>query len=41
MEEEAPATDDNVFFDHQLIWGSDAEGAAGYGPWFLGSRAIA
>ncbi|MBA2686855.1 MAG: Mu-like prophage major head subunit gpT family protein [Gemmatimonadaceae bacterium] len=34
-------SDDNVFFDHQLIWGSDAEGAAGYGPWFLSARAIA
>lgn len=34
-------TDDNVFFDHQLIWGSDAEGAAGYGPWWLAARAIA
>ena len=34
-------TDDNVFFEKQFIWGVDARGVAGYGPWFLMSRAIA
>jgi phage major head subunit gpT-like protein len=33
--------DDNVFFERQFIWGVDAEGAGGYGPWFLAARAIA
>jgi phage major head subunit gpT-like protein len=33
--------DDNVFFDGELIWGIDAEGVGGYGPWFLMARAIA
>lgn len=34
-------TDDNVFFERQFIWGVDARGAAGYGPWFLMARCIA
>jgi len=34
-------TDDNVFFQKQFIWGIDARGVAGYGPWFLLARAIA
>ncbi len=34
-------TDDNVFFQKQFIWGVDARGVAGYGPWFLMARAIA
>ncbi len=33
--------DDNVFFDREMIWGVDAEGAGGYGPWFLAARAAA
>lgn len=33
--------DDNVFFEDQFLWGINAEGVAGYGPWFLGARAIA
>src|SRR6478609_2951405 len=33
-------TDDNVFFQKQFIWGIDAHGVAGYGPWFLLARAI-
>lgn len=33
--------DDNVFFENQFIWGVNAEGVAGYGPWFLMARAIA
>lgn len=33
--------DDNVFFEDQFIWGINAEGVAGYGPWFLMARAIA
>jgi phage major head subunit gpT-like protein len=33
--------DDNVFFEHQFLWGINAEGVAGYGPWFLSARAIA
>jgi phage major head subunit gpT-like protein len=33
--------DDNVFFERQFIWGVDAEGVGGYGPWFLMARAIA
>ena len=28
-------TDDNVFFDQQLVWGVDARGEAGYSLWFL------
>ena len=31
-------TEDNTFFDRQLIWGVDARGAVGYGLWFLMSR---
>ncbi len=27
--------DDNVFWDREFIWGVDARGAAGYGPWWL------
>lgn len=34
-------TDDNVFFQKQFIWGVDARGVGGYGPWFLMARAIA
>ena len=34
-------TDDNVFFQKQFVWGVDARGVAGYGPWFLMARAIA
>lgn len=34
-------TDDNVFFQKQFVWGVDARGVAGYGPWFLLARAIA
>ncbi|MBX3131632.1 MAG: Mu-like prophage major head subunit gpT family protein [Polyangiaceae bacterium] len=34
-------TDDNVFHQRQFLWGVDARGAAGYGPWFLMARAIA
>lgn len=34
-------TDDNVFFQKQFVWGVDGRGVAGYGPWFLMSRAIA
>ena len=33
--------DDNVFFDDQILYGSKARGVAGYGPWWLMSRAIA
>lgn len=33
--------DDNVFFDGEFVWGMDSEGVGGYGPWFLGCRAIA
>jgi phage major head subunit gpT-like protein len=33
--------DDNVFFENQFLWGINAEGVAGYGPWFLMARAIA
>lgn len=33
--------DDNVFFDREFIWGVDAEGAGGFGPWFLAARATA
>jgi phage major head subunit gpT-like protein len=33
--------DDNVFFEDQLIFGVNAEGVPGYGPWFLLARAIA
>ena len=33
--------DDNVFFENQFLWGINAEGVAGYGPWFLLTRAIA
>lgn len=36
----APA-DDNVFWQRQFVWGVDARGAAGYGPWFLMARCIA
>ncbi len=31
--------DDNVFFQRQFIWGLDARGAGGLGPWFLLSKA--
>jgi len=31
----AQPTDDNYFFDQQMIWGTDARGAAGYSLWFL------
>jgi len=34
-------TDDNVFFQRQFIWGLEGRGVAGFGPWFLMSRAIA
>ena len=34
-------TDDNVFFEDQFVWGVNAEGVAGYGPWFLMARATA
>lgn len=34
-------TDDNVFFQKQFIWGVDARGVGGFGPWFLLARAIA
>lgn len=34
-------TDDNVFWENEFFWGMDGEGVAGYGPWFLLSRAIA
>ncbi len=34
-------TDDNVFFQKQFVWGVDARGVAGFGPWFLLARAIA
>lgn len=27
--------DDNVFWSREFIWGVDARGAAGYGPWWL------
>jgi phage major head subunit gpT-like protein len=30
-----------VFWQKQFIWGIEARGAAGYGPWFLAARAIA
>lgn len=33
--------EDNVFFQRQFVWGLDARGAAGFGPWFLAARAIA
>jgi len=33
--------DDNVFHDDQVLWGSKARGAAGYGPWWLMARATA
>jgi phage major head subunit gpT-like protein len=32
-------TDDNVFFQRQFVWGVDARGAGGYGPWFLMAKA--
>lgn len=35
------STDDNVFFDRELIWGADWRGAVSYGPWFLAHRAVA
>jgi phage major head subunit gpT-like protein len=31
-------TSDNVFFLRQFIWGLDARGVAGYGPWWLALR---
>jgi phage major head subunit gpT-like protein len=34
-------TDDNVFMQRQFVWGVDARGVGGYGPWFLMARAIA
>jgi phage major head subunit gpT-like protein len=34
-------TDDNVFHARQFLYGVDARGNAGYGPWFLISRSIA
>ncbi len=37
----ASPDDPNVFNTNQLIWGVDARGAAGYGPFFLAARAIA
>lgn len=40
VNKDAP-TDDNVFFLRQFLYGVDARGNAGYGPWFLMSRAIA
>lgn len=34
-------TDDNVFFDKQILFGADTREAIGYGPWWLAARAIA
>lgn len=34
-------TSKNVFMDKEFIWGVDARGVAGYGPWFLMARATA
>lgn len=34
-------TDDNVFFQKQFVWGVDARGVGGYGPWYLMARATA
>lgn len=34
-------TDDNVFFDRQVVFGADARGAVGYALWFLAARCIA
>lgn len=34
-------TDDNVFFDRQVIFGADSRGNAGYALWFLMARAAA
>lgn len=31
-------TDDNVFWDQRLVWGLDARGVVGYGPWWLAMR---
>jgi phage major head subunit gpT-like protein len=33
--------DENVFKRGEYIYGADARGAGGYGPWFLAARAIA
>jgi phage major head subunit gpT-like protein len=33
-------TEDAVFYDKQFVWGVDARGVAGFGPWFLISRNI-
>lgn len=33
--------DDNTFWKRELIWGTDARGAAGYGPWWMIARAAA
>lgn len=35
------AKDDNVFWKREYIWGVDARGAAGYGPWWKMARAAA
>ncbi|MBA2724279.1 MAG: Mu-like prophage major head subunit gpT family protein [Methylibium sp.] len=34
-------TDDNVFWKRELIWGTEARGAAGYGTWWKAARAAA
>jgi phage major head subunit gpT-like protein len=31
-------TDDNVFWQQTLVWGLDARGVVGYGPWWLAMR---
>lgn len=35
------STSEQNFWRRQLIWGADARGAAGYGPWWLAARAAA
>lgn len=37
VRKDAP-TDDNIFFDRELIWGVDGRGAAGFALWFLAAR---
>lgn len=34
-------TSEANFWRRQLVWGADARGAAGYGPWWLAARAAA
>jgi phage major head subunit gpT-like protein len=39
MVSKADPDDDNVFWQKEFVWGADARGAVGYGPWFLAYHA--